>query len=134
MSQELDLTTAVNSAVELAAQVPGSRSAIFTNNTRHAIAALATAGLTPCHQYSGDWRYSNGSIIEVAKLRGAQDEHRYAGAEFQLIILDGQAQQSDNRHIYLSSRLRAHGPVKAMMAQTGRELRCILIEAQDGPA
>lgn len=119
-------------AVRMALLVPGSRTILFRRSfpdLQRAVVDYLRAEMPPgIARYNvteHQWRFTNGSVIELAYLDSDADVYNYQGAEFQLVIFEEVTQFTEKQYKYLLSRLRAAGIVLERMRALGWRPRMI---------
>lgn len=71
------------------------------------------------------WRFINGSILELGHLQKKTDQEKYQGAEYQMICFEEATHFTLDQYLYMKSRLRAAGPIRDMLARAGLRPRFI---------
>ena len=74
-------------------------------------------GLATYNKTDHTFTFRNGSAIQLGYLRHETDVENYQGAEFQLVIFEEVTHFTESQYLYMKSRLRAAGPVRAPAAQ-----------------
>jgi hypothetical protein len=100
-------------------RVPGFRAIIF----RRTVPDLERSVVEPLLQ---EFRFFNGSILELGHLQRRDDLMKYQGAEYQMIVFEEATHFIYEMFDYMRSRLRAGGPVAAELARLGLRPRMIL--------
>ncbi|MFT4471863.1 terminase large subunit domain-containing protein [Arthrobacter sulfonylureivorans] len=120
-------------AVKACMQVPGMRAIIFRRTfgdlERSVVGPLKQeipAQLGRYHESKHEWRFRNGSVLELGHLQRAADLDKYQGAEYQLCIFEEATHFTFQQYIYLKSRLRAAGEVRDALEALGQRPRMIL--------
>lgn len=119
-------------AVVFAASVPGARVAIFRRtfpDLRRAVEGPMLAEvpreLATYNASTHEFRFVNGSVIELAYMNRATDVEKYQGAEYQLVVFEELTHFTERQYLYLKSRLRASGPVRDRLNALGLRPRMI---------
>lgn len=71
------------------------------------------------------WRFINGSILELGHLQKRTDQEKYQGAEYQMICFEEATHFTEDQYLYMKSRLRAAGPIRDLLARAGLRPRFI---------
>lgn len=115
-------------AVAFALEVPGSRQVIIRRTwpdlNRDMLPKMRLEVPPQLATYNAndhEWRFTNGSVIELGYMANDADVARFQGAEYQRCYVDEAGQHTEYRLRYLMSRLRAAGDVKARMTALGYE-------------
>lgn len=120
-------------AVIMAAMIPGSRVLILRRTFKDLRRSVEGPLLQEIPKELGsynrsdhEFRFVNGSILELGYLQRASDLDQYQGAEYQLIIFEEATHFTEEQYEYLLSRLRAAGNVQASLDKFGIRPRMIL--------
>lgn len=120
-------------AVLMCLQVPGSRVVLFRRTfkdlQRSVVVPLKQeipAELAKYNAGEHEWRFTNGSVLELAHLQREADLDKYQGAEYQMCIFEEATHFTFQQYMYLKSRLRAAGKVREAMEALGLRPRMIL--------
>lgn len=113
-------------AVVFAEEVPGSRQLIirktYPDLARDMVPKMRQEIPPTLATYNGtdrEWRFANGSVIELGYMNTDADVVRFQGAEYARIYVDEAGQHTEYRLRYLRSRLRVSGPVRERMDALG---------------
>lgn len=71
------------------------------------------------------WRFVNGSILELGHLQKKTDQEKYQGAEYQMICFEEATHFTEEQYLYMKSRLRSAGRVRDMLLAAGLRPRFI---------
>lgn len=122
------LATAVTTALML----PGSRTAVFRRtypDLNRSLVPRLLERIPPAvatwNATDHEWRFRNGSVLELGYLARDADAYKHQGAEYQLVAFDELTQFTEFQYTYLRSRLRASGHLAARMAELGWRPRAI---------
>lgn len=117
----------------LALLVPGSRSLIlrrtFKDLRRSVVNQLKQEippGLGYYHHSDHEYRFHNGSIIELGHLTSDKDLDKYQGAEYVMITFEEATHFKAEQYQYLRSRLRAAGKIRDRLQELGLRPRMLL--------
>ncbi len=128
------------SAVTMALLVPGSASVVFRRTfpdlNRSLIPRLLDRlplGVARWNASEKVWRFRNGSRLELAQLERETDVLKYQGAEYQLVAFDELTQFTEFQYLYLISRLRAAGEVRARLEALTLRPRMLAAANPGGP-
>lgn len=116
-------------AVTTCLQYPGIRVYVFRNTipelkatiipeVRRQCAAYMDTGALHYHGLDRQFRFDNGSIIQLAYMEHPGDEFNYQGAEIQLLMFDELTHFTQDQYEYLKTRVRTTGnyPLRIMSA------------------
>lgn len=119
-------------AVRTCLLIPGARVALFRRtfpDLRRAVIDYLRAEMPPgvatYNVADHEWRFTNGSILELASLDLEGDIYKYQGAEYALVIFEEITQFTQRQYKYLLSRLRVAGQVLNHMRQLGLRPRAL---------
>lgn len=73
-----------------------------------------------------EFRFFNGSVLELAHLQREADLDKYQGAEYTLVVFEEATHFTLSQYLYLKSRLRAAGKVAARLVELGLRPRMLL--------
>lgn len=120
--------------------VPGIRIVIFRRTFPELERAVVEplrlempAGVARYNDSKHVWRFTNGSILELAYLDSDSDVLNYQGAEYGLCVFEELTQFTEKQYRYMLSRLRVAGAVKDRMAQLGWRPRVLSTSNPGGP-
>ncbi|WBF78970.1 terminase large subunit [Arthrobacter phage Bolt007] len=71
------------------------------------------------------WRFVNGSILELGHLQKKTDQEKYQGAEYQMICFEEATHFTEEQYLYMKSRLRAAGRIRDLLLAAGLRPRFI---------
>lgn len=91
------------------------------------------AGVARYNDSKHVWRFTNGSILELAYLDSDSDVLNYQGAEYGLCVFEELTQFTEKQYRYMLSRLRVAGAVKDRMAELGWRPRVLSTSNPGGP-
>jgi hypothetical protein len=118
--------------VEFCLSFPGVRAILF----RRTFADLERAVVEPLlneipralGRYNASkhqWKFANGSILELGHLQKKTDQEKYQGAEYQMICFEEATHFTLEQYLYMKSRLRAAGPLRDRLMAAGLRPRFI---------
>lgn len=119
-------------AVLYALRFPGIKVIIFRRTfpqlrdaVEQPMRAELPPGLAAYNKADHTFTFRNGSMIQLGYLRRETDVENYQGAEFQLVIFEEVTHFTESQYLYMKSRLRAAGPVRAMLEAAGLRPRIV---------
>lgn len=120
------------SLVTLCLLAPGARTVFFRRTHPDLVRAVIPrlreripAAVATFNATDSEWRFRNGSVLELGYLQHDADVYKYQSAEYQLMAFDELTQFTPFQYIYLRSRLRAAGHLAARLAKLGWRPRVI---------
>lgn len=129
-------------ALILALEIPGAAVGLFRRTLadlerpRSIIPRLLARIPRRVGVYNGNkyqWRFVNGSVLALGYLQHDKDVQNYQGAEFDLIGIDQVEQFEEWQYRFLTSRLRAAGPVAEALEAKGFRPRILNTANPGGP-
>ena len=119
-------------AVLYALRFPGIKVIIFRRTfpqlrdaVEQPMRAELPPGLATYNKTDHTFTFRNGSMIQLGYLRHETDVENYQGAEWQLVIFEEVTHFTESQYLYMKSRLRAAGPVRAMLEAAGLRPRIV---------
>ena len=119
-------------AVLLCLRVPGVRVVIFRRTfkdlQRSVVMELRKEiprQLATYNKTDHEFKFANGSILELGHLQRETDLDKYQGAEYQLVVFEEATHFTLDQYLYLKSRLRTAGDLRDRLQAIGLRPRMI---------